>query len=110
MKSFTLVTCVIGGLIGFFVSDINFFSFNKSFYFYYFSYFFRTIWFIPLISTIGVVYYPIRFGLKIFKRLDQGWVEFFGIHYFFIYFKNFSKIIQIFQINSLKIYFTLFVF
>lgn len=64
----------------------------------------------PMISTIGVVYFPVNLGLKIIKSLDQGWTEFFGVQQRFYYFINFSKINQIFQFNNLKIYLVLFVF
>lgn len=64
----------------------------------------------PIISTFGVNFFPTRFGLKIVKSLDQGWVEYFGIQQFFNYFIKFSKISQGFQLNNLKIYFSFFVF
>lgn len=110
IKFFTLIICLLGGGFGFFLTNINFFSFNKSLNYFFYSFFFRSIWFIPVISTIGVIYLPVNFGLKILKSLDQGWTEFFGAQQSFIYFLNFSKINQIFQINNLKIYLILFVF
>lgn len=110
IKFLTLVICFLGGISGFLVANINFFSFNKSLSFYFFSYFFSRMWFIPMISTIGINFFPIKSGLKILKSLDQGWVEYFGIQQFFSYFINFSKISQGFQLNNLKIYFSFFVF
>lgn len=110
IKFFVLLICIIGGLIGFLVSKLNFFSFNKSLNYYFFSFFFSSMWFIPIISTIGIVYFPVNLGYKIYKSLDQGWVEFFGVQNFFFYFKKFSIVVQIFQFNNLKIYFTLFIF
>jgi hypothetical protein len=64
----------------------------------------------PGLSTIGVVYLPVKIGLTIVKRIDQGWTEFFGAQQGFNYFLNFSKINQTFQFNNLKIYLVLFVF
>jgi NADH-ubiquinone oxidoreductase chain 5 len=64
----------------------------------------------PFISTIGVVFFPINIGFKIFKRLDQGWIEYFGIQQFFMYFIKISKINLLFQYNNLKIYFIILVF
>lgn len=110
IKFLTLLICLLGGIAGFLISNISFFSFNKSLSFYFFSYFFRFIWFMPIISTFGVNFFPTRFGLKIVKSLDQGWVEYFGIQQFFNYFIKFSKISQGFQLNNLKIYFSFFVF
>lgn len=110
IKIFTLLVCLIGGFSGFLISNINFFSFNKSLTYYFFSYFSCSIWFIPLISTVGLVFFPLNFGIKIFKNLDQGWIEYFGIQQFFIYFIKISKLNLLFQFNNLKIYFIIFVF
>jgi NADH-ubiquinone oxidoreductase chain 5 len=110
IKFLTLVICLLGGVSGVLISNINFFTFNKSLSFYFFSYFFSFIWFIPIISTFGVNFYSISFGLKFLKSLDQGWVEYFGVQQVFYYFINFSKISQRFQLNNLKIYFSFFVF
>lgn len=110
IKFLTLLVCFIGGIVGFIISKINFFSFNKSLNFYFFSYFSSSMWFLPLISTVGVIFFPINFGLKIFKSLDQGWEEFFGIQQFFKYFVKISKFNILFQFNNLKIYFIIFVF
>jgi len=110
IKFITLIVCLLGGCLGFFISNINFFSFNKSINYYFFSFFFSSIWFMPGLSTIGVVYLPVGAGLIIVKRLDQGWIEVFGAQQGFNYFLNFSKINQIFQFNNLKIYLVLFVF
>jgi hypothetical protein len=73
IKFLTLIICFIGGFIGFLVSNISFFSFNKSINYYFFSFFSSSIWFIPFISTIGGVFFPVNLGFKIFKSLDQGW-------------------------------------
>lgn len=110
IKFLTLLVCLLGGVLGGLISNVNFFSFNKSLNLYFFSFFSRAIWFIPLFSTIGLIFVPLNRGLRIFKSLDQGWIEFFGIQYFFFYFLNFSKINQLFQFNNLKIYMLLFIF
>lgn len=64
----------------------------------------------PTLSTIGAVYYPISFSFKLFKNLDQGWFEFFGIQQIFKIFISVSSIVQFIQFNNLKIHLTLFVF
>jgi NADH-ubiquinone oxidoreductase chain 5 len=68
----TLIVCLIGGALGFLLSNINFYTFNKSLSYYFFSFYSSSIWFIPLISTVGVINFPVSFGLKILKSLDQG--------------------------------------
>nr|YP_010728418.1 NADH dehydrogenase subunit 5 [Stictochironomus akizukii]WEF49646.1 NADH dehydrogenase subunit 5 [Stictochironomus akizukii] len=102
-----LVVCILGGLVGYMCSNLSFFSLNKSMSFYMFSFFSCSMWFMPVISTVGLVYYPILFSFKLFKNLDQGWVEFFGSQQIFSNFSFMSKIVQIFQFNNLKIHLTL---
>lgn len=106
----TLTVCIIGGLLGYLISNINFFSFNKSLNYYLFSFFSSSMWFIPPLSTIGVTYYPLSMSFKLFKNLDQGWLEFFGIQQTFKLFIKVSSIVQFVQFNNLKIHLTLFVF
>lgn len=110
LKSLILLICFIGGFIGFVVANLNFYSLNKSLKFYFFFYYFSSIWYMPFISTVGVTFFPLFVRLKIFKSLDQGWLEFFGVQKIFSYFLFLTKLNQIIQFNNLKIYLTLFVF
>jgi len=110
-KMFTLFVCFIGGFVGFSLSFINFYyKNNKSLNYYFFSYFSRSIWFLPFLSTIGVSFFPLNQRLQIFKNLDHGWIEFFGIQFLYQYFVKFSQIRQVLQVNRLKIYLIIFVF
>nr|YP_010580032.1 NADH dehydrogenase subunit 5 [Microchironomus tener]UZS77071.1 NADH dehydrogenase subunit 5 [Microchironomus tener] len=110
LKLLTLIVCIIGGFTGYIISNINFFSFNKSLNYYLFSFFSSSMWFMPSLSTIGIVYYPVNLSFKMYKNLDQGWFEFFGIQQTFKLFMKFSSIIQFIQFNNLKVHLTLFVF
>lgn len=110
IKFLTLLICFLGGLLGFMISNISFFSFNKSLAYYFFSFYSCSMWFLPIISTVGVVRFPLNYGLKIVKSLDQGWIEFLGIQQFFVYFIKFSKLNLLIQFNNLKIYFLIFIF
>jgi NADH-ubiquinone oxidoreductase chain 5 len=110
LKLITLIVCIIGGFVGYVVSNISFFSFNKSLNYYLFSFFSSSMWFIPSLSTVGLVYYPVNLSFKIYKNLDQGWFEFFGVQQIFKLFIKFSSIIQFIQFNNLKVHLTLFVF
>nr|YP_010587764.1 NADH dehydrogenase subunit 5 [Tanytarsus formosanus]WAB46373.1 NADH dehydrogenase subunit 5 [Tanytarsus formosanus] len=110
MKFLTLLICFLGGMLGFLISNLKFFSLNKSLMYYFFSFFSCSMWFLPFISTVGIVNYPVKIGLNIMKSFDQGWMEFFGIQQFFVYFIQLSKFNLFFQFNNLKIYFIMFVF
>jgi NADH-ubiquinone oxidoreductase chain 5 len=72
LKRLILLVCIIGGLVGFIRTSLTFFSFNKSINYYLFSFFSCSIWFMPPISTIAIVFYPLNFGFKVFKFIDQG--------------------------------------
>nr|YP_009689611.1 NADH dehydrogenase subunit 5 [Coquillettidia chrysonotum]QEE94288.1 NADH dehydrogenase subunit 5 [Coquillettidia chrysonotum] len=104
MKLLILFICMFGGILGYLISNISLFFYNKSLNNYYFSYFFGTMWFMPVISTLGIIKVPLMLGKNIFKGFDQGWSEFFGGQILYIQFKNYSLLIQELQNNNLKIY------
>lgn len=110
LKNLTLIVCVIGGIFGYTLRNPSFIFFNKSLGLYLFSFINISIWFIPLISTFGLVKYPLSLGLNSLKSFDQGWSEFLGGQkiYYFIYY--FSASNQFLQNNNLKIYFMIFAF
>nr|YP_010625175.1 NADH dehydrogenase subunit 5 [Limatus durhamii]WBG72615.1 NADH dehydrogenase subunit 5 [Limatus durhamii] len=104
MKYLILFVCMLGGIFGYLVSNISMFFFNKSLYFYKVSYFSGMMWFMPLISTLGIIKKPLNLGLNCSKIFDQGWSEYFGSQMLYNQLKNYSLYIQNFQNNNLKIY------
>nr|AWD29007.1 NADH dehydrogenase subunit 5 [Anopheles gambiae] len=104
MKLLTLFVCIVGGLMGYLISDVKLFFTNKALYFYNFTNFVGSMWFMPVISTLGVINYPLKLGLYSYKSFDQGWSEFFGGQMVYSQLKNYSLYLQEFQSNSLKIY------
>lgn len=110
LKFLTLIVCLLGGLRGYIISNVKMYFSNKSFNFYLFRYINISIWFIPVLSTIGIVFYPISLGFKTIKSFDQGWSEFIGGQKFYYLIKYFSSINQFLQNNNLKIYLMIFVF
>nr|YP_010498968.1 NADH dehydrogenase subunit 5 [Polypedilum henicurum]UWR98464.1 NADH dehydrogenase subunit 5 [Polypedilum henicurum] len=109
-KSLILTVCFLGGILGILSSKLTIFSYNKSMNYYLFSFFSCSMWFMPLISTVGMIFYPLKYGFKLFKFIDQGWTEFFGIQQIFSYFMGSSKYFQMVQFNNLKIHLMLFCF
>nr|YP_007026349.1 NADH dehydrogenase subunit 5 [Rutilia goerlingiana]AFV08630.1 NADH dehydrogenase subunit 5 [Rutilia goerlingiana] len=110
LKMLTLIVCLIGGLSGYLVSNISIFFFNKSLNNYNMSYFLGCMWFMPYISTYGIMNYSLNMGQVVVKSFDQGWSEYFGgskIYYNLV--KN-SQFNQILQNNNLKIYLLSFIF
>nr|AVM85450.1 NADH dehydrogenase subunit 5 [Anopheles gambiae] len=104
MKLLTLFVCIVGGLMGYLISDVKLFFTNKALYSYNFTNFVGSMWFMPVISTLGVINYPLKLGLYSYKSFDQGWSEFFGGQMVYSQLKNYSLYLQEFQSNSLKIY------
>nr|YP_010046719.1 NADH dehydrogenase subunit 5 [Aedes alternans]QPJ78663.1 NADH dehydrogenase subunit 5 [Aedes alternans] len=104
LKLLTLLVCILGGLFGYLLSNVKLFFFNKSLFMYNFTYFFGSMWFMPMISTIGVIKMPLILGKNSFSNFDQGWSEYFGGQMLYNQLKNYSLYIQKFQNNNLKIY------
>nr|YP_009176774.1 NADH dehydrogenase subunit 5 [Anopheles stephensi]ALJ02489.1 NADH dehydrogenase subunit 5 [Anopheles stephensi] len=104
MKLLTLFVCLIGGLIGYILSNVGLFFINKALYLYNFTFFVGSMWFMPVVSTLGVINYPLKLGLYSYKSFDQGWSEFFGSQMIYYQLKNYSLYLQEFQKNNLKIY------
>lgn len=110
LKLLTLFVCIIGGLTGYLISHVSMYFYNKALNYYNRSFFLGSIWFIPHISTYGIVNYPLIIGKLAVKSFDQGWSEYFGgqqLYYNLI--KN-SQFNQLLQNNNLKIYLLSFIF
>lgn len=104
LKLLTLFVCLVGGFSGYLISKVSFFFYNKSLNYYTLRTFFGSMWFIPIISTIGSIYYPLILGIKTVKSFDQGWREYFGGQIMYYSLKKYSLGVQTFQNNNLKIY------
>nr|QEE94249.1 NADH dehydrogenase subunit 5 [Ochlerotatus fulvus] len=104
MKMLTLFVCISGGVMGYLISNVKLFFFNKSLVYYNFSFFSGSMWFMPIVSTIGVIKWPLILGMHSYKSFDQGWSEYFGGQMLYKQLKNYSLYVQEFQNNNLKIY------
>nr|QVL29350.1 NADH dehydrogenase subunit 5 [Ceratitis querita] len=109
LKLLTLFVCILGGLIGYLISNVSLYYFNKSLNSYLFSYYFGSMWFMPFISTYGIMNYPLVLGGVIFKTFDQGWSEFLGGQNLYNHLVKYSQYMNIMHNNNLKIYFMMFI-
>nr|YP_010693302.1 NADH dehydrogenase subunit 5 [Bactrocera wuzhishana]WCB99146.1 NADH dehydrogenase subunit 5 [Bactrocera wuzhishana] len=109
MKLLTLLVCVLGGVLGYLISNVSLFYFNKSLHNYLVSYFSGFMWFMPYISTYGVINYPLALGMSVYKSFDQGWSEFLGGQNLYNELIKYSQYVSIMHNNSLSIYLLLFV-
>nr|UFP92432.1 NADH dehydrogenase subunit 5 [Gymnopternus bomiensis] len=110
LKLLTLFVCIVGGVTGYIISNINLYFSNKSLIFYNSSLFLGSMWFMPYISTYGVIYYPLKLGGLVYKNMDQGWSEYFGSQNLYNNLVYYSKGTSFLQNNNLKIYLMFFVF
>nr|WKU84229.1 NADH dehydrogenase subunit 5 [Tropidia longa] len=109
LKFMTLFVCIMGGLFGYLMSNISLFFVNKSLNFYLFSIFAGSMWFMPYISTYGIINYPLKLGINIVKNFDQGWSEFMGSQNLYSKLVSSSQFNYMIQNNNLKIYMLIFV-
>nr|YP_010693003.1 NADH dehydrogenase subunit 5 [Carpomya vesuviana]WCB98119.1 NADH dehydrogenase subunit 5 [Carpomya vesuviana]WCB98132.1 NADH dehydrogenase subunit 5 [Carpomya vesuviana] len=109
MKLLTLFVCIVGGIMGYLISDVSLFYFNKSLSNYLLSYFFGYMWFMPYISTYGIINYPLVLGGITNKSFDQGWSEFLGGQNLYNELIKYSRLNFFLHNNNLKIYLLLFV-
>nr|YP_009179016.1 NADH dehydrogenase subunit 5 [Zeugodacus diaphorus]YP_010310503.1 NADH dehydrogenase subunit 5 [Zeugodacus scutellaris]ALJ93695.1 NADH dehydrogenase subunit 5 [Zeugodacus diaphorus]UMY76038.1 NADH dehydrogenase subunit 5 [Zeugodacus scutellaris]WCB98392.1 NADH dehydrogenase subunit 5 [Zeugodacus diaphorus]WCB98444.1 NADH dehydrogenase subunit 5 [Zeugodacus scutellaris] len=109
LKLLTLFVCIVGGVLGYLISNVSLFYFNKSLNNYLSSYFFGSMWFMPYISTYGIINYPLILGGSVCKSFDQGWSEFLGGQNLYNELVKYSQHMFIMHNNNLKIYLLLFV-
>jgi NADH-ubiquinone oxidoreductase chain 5 len=67
-----LFVCLLGGIFGYLLSDVSTYFTNKALKLYVFSFFNSSMWFIPLLSTVGLGLYPLVLGFNSLKAFDQG--------------------------------------
>nr|DAZ87541.1 TPA_asm: NADH dehydrogenase subunit 5 [Trichosia splendens] len=103
LKLLTLFVCVLGGLFGYMVSLVSLFFFNKALNNNKLIYFISLMWFMPLISTIGLMKPSLKLSGYI-KLMEQGWSEYFGAQTLYNYLKKMSILYQLLHFNNLKLY------
>jgi len=108
-KNLTLFVCVVGALSGYFISNVSLFFNYKAISHYLMTFFSGSIWFIPIISTLGVIKFPLNLGFNVYKSFDQGWREILGGQIIYNSIRKTSSFIQILQNNNLKIYLITFI-
>nr|ATN23498.1 NADH dehydrogenase subunit 5 [Lema sp. EMHAU-15071010] len=107
LKVMTLIFIMLGALIGYELSKFKLNFFLKSLFFKKISFFIFSMWNLVILSTLGMNYYPIYLGEMLFKKLDQGWFEYYGSKNLMIWLEKIIKFFQIFSINYLMMYFML---
>nr|YP_010701672.1 NADH dehydrogenase subunit 5 [Scaeva affinis]WCJ53233.1 NADH dehydrogenase subunit 5 [Scaeva affinis] len=109
LKFMTLFVCIMGGLIGYLVSNMSLFMMNKSLNMYYMSMFAGSMWFMPYISTYGIINYSLKIGMNTVMNFDQGWSEFIGSQNLYKQLVSYSQFLNFLHNNNLKIYLMIFI-
>lgn len=104
LKLLTLFVCIVGAVRGYIISNVSIYFNNKSLLLYNVSVFSGSIWFIPYISTYGIIVYPLKLGMARFRGIDQGWSEYAGGQIIYYLLRKYSNYYQIMQGNNLKFY------
>ena len=109
LKLLTLFVCIVGGLVGYIISNISLYFYNKSLNNYILRNFIGSMWFIPYLSTYGIIKYPLMLGGVVVKSFDQGWSEYLGGQHLYSKLVKYSQLSLIIQNNNLKVYLITFV-
>nr|YP_010364891.1 NADH dehydrogenase subunit 5 [Theretra clotho]UNP54930.1 NADH dehydrogenase subunit 5 [Theretra clotho] len=104
LKMMVIYVSLIGGLMGFLISNMNIYSLNKFMMTYNLSSFLCLMWFMPSLSTYGVSYYFLNYGQNLLKIVDMGWSELYSGQGMVKIIKKYSIFYSLFQMNNLKIY------
>nr|YP_010022227.1 NADH dehydrogenase subunit 5 [Fistulobalanus albicostatus]QOL12330.1 NADH dehydrogenase subunit 5 [Fistulobalanus albicostatus] len=102
LKNLTLMVCILGTFLGFFMSQSSY-SFSKL-KFSFAIWFSGSMWFLPYISSQPMVFAPLKLGSEIMKFGDMGWLEFLGGQGLSGYINTLSSKIQFMSMNNLKIF------
>nr|QUB07183.1 NADH dehydrogenase subunit 5 [Spilopyra sumptuosa] len=109
MKLMTLILIMIGSWLGYEMAKFKLsYTHNGKIYKSY-SEFVGIMWNLPVLSTMGMNYYPIYLGNMFYKNFDQGWMEYYGSKGLMNMLKYNILNFQFLSFNYLKIYFMLMI-
>nr|YP_010274898.1 NADH dehydrogenase subunit 5 [Tagiades menaka]UJV31582.1 NADH dehydrogenase subunit 5 [Tagiades menaka] len=109
LKLMVLYVSFLGGLMGYFISNMKIYSLNKFLLSYELSSFLSLMWFMPNLSTYGLNYYFLKLGQDLTKSIDMGWSELYSGQGIYLVMKKYSIFFNYLQMNNLKIYLFSFV-
>nr|UHA55340.1 NADH dehydrogenase subunit 5 [Dimorphopteryx sp. 1 GYN-2021] len=101
LKMIPLFIILMGSVLGYMIYQLNLVKFNLKFYFL--KNFMMMMWFLPIISTSGMIKYPVLFSKNFSLMMDQNWTEYFLGRGFIKFLKTYSSWIDllIFYLNSM---------
>nr|QJD07240.1 NADH dehydrogenase subunit 5 [Choroterpides apiculata (nomen nudum)] len=108
MKLMALLVSFVGGWMGYEIAKFSIGMKLNSMKSYNLVVYLGSMWFMPSLSTVGIIKTPLLSGLSIVKSMDHGWSELMGGQGIFSMFSKISTFNQYWQSNSLKIYIMMF--
>nr|YP_010403066.1 NADH dehydrogenase subunit 5 [Acrolepiopsis assectella]UQV94865.1 NADH dehydrogenase subunit 5 [Acrolepiopsis assectella] len=104
LKLMVIYVTIMGGFLGYFMSNMKIYFMSKFILTYKFSSFLSLMWFMPNLSTYGLNYYFLNLGLNLLKNVDMGWSEMYSGQGLKMIIKNYSVFYQFYYLNNFKIY------
>nr|WEV93808.1 NADH dehydrogenase subunit 5 [Herpetogramma luctuosalis] len=104
LKMLVIYVSLLGLIMGYLISNMNFYSVNKFMKSYEISNFLCLMWFMPSLSTYGLNYYFLNMGQILLKNIDMGWSEMYSGQGMFLIMKKKSIFYNLLQMNNYKIY------
>nr|QTZ20381.1 NADH dehydrogenase subunit 5 [Spodoptera dolichos] len=104
LKMMVIYVSLIGGILGYFISNMKIYSINKFMMTYSLSNFLCLMWFMPNLSTYGLSYNFLNLGQCLLKNVDMGWSEIYSGFGMMQVMKKYSVFYNIYQMNNFMIY------
>nr|AZL93523.1 NADH dehydrogenase subunit 5 [Xyela sp. ZJUH_2016036] len=108
MKILALLVSLVGGIMGYYLAMMKLGKIMKMGFVYTIKNFLGSMWFMPILSTQGIMNLPLLLGSNMMKSMDQGWSEYIGGQGINMLMINYSLLNQWYQNNNLKLYLIIF--
>nr|YP_010726237.1 NADH dehydrogenase subunit 5 [Gilpinia tabulaeformis]WDY84712.1 NADH dehydrogenase subunit 5 [Gilpinia tabulaeformis] len=94
LKILPIIIIIMGMVFGFFIYFLNINMFNLKFYFL--NYFLSMMWFLPIISTYGMIKNVLYLNKEITLSYNQNWMEYYKSMIIMIFMKFFTYFMELF--------------
>nr|YP_009241026.1 NADH dehydrogenase subunit 5 [Shijimiaeoides divina]AMK46125.1 NADH dehydrogenase subunit 5 [Shijimiaeoides divina] len=104
MKLMVIYFTIMGLLMGYLMSNMDFYSLNKFLLIYNLSMFLCDMWFMPKLSTYCLSNLYLNYSYKLKILIDFGWSEYYSGYSLLNIMKKYSFFYYFYQMNNFKIY------
>nr|YP_010596143.1 NADH dehydrogenase subunit 5 [Polididus armatissimus]WAJ48475.1 NADH dehydrogenase subunit 5 [Polididus armatissimus] len=110
LKIMPLIFVIFGGFLGYELAYISLSESVISLYFYNFTYFLGSMWFIPMISTYFINDKLLILSKDCSNLMESGWGEYIVSRSSYNYFSMMSRLMGFIQFNNIKTFMLVFLF